>query len=44
MNQFKISIVLLVLLISCGSFSNEEKKEEQTDRIVIAAKQYTKIM
>ncbi|MBR9832683.1 ABC transporter substrate-binding protein [bacterium] len=44
MNQFKISVVLLVLLISCGRFSNEEKKEEQTDRIVSAAKQYTEIM
>jgi len=44
MNQFKISIVLLFLLSSCGRFSNEEKKEEQTNRIVSAAKQYTEII
>lgn len=44
MNKIGIIIALCFITIGCGRFSNEEKKEEQTDRIASAAKQYTEIM
>jgi iron complex transport system substrate-binding protein len=40
----KSLIVCLVLLASCGRFSNQEQQEERTERIVCLSKQYNEII
>lgn len=37
-------IALLFSLVGCGRFANEDKKQEQTERVVCISKQYTEII
>lgn len=42
--KYLYSILILVTLVSCGRFGNEDRKQEQEERIVCIAKQYTEII
>ncbi len=42
--KYLYSILILVTLVSCGRFGNEDTKQEQEERIVCIAKQYTEII
>lgn len=42
--KYLYSILILATLVSCGRFGNEDSKQEQEERIVCIAKQYTEII
>ncbi|WP_432411864.1 hypothetical protein [Rasiella sp. SM2506] len=44
MKKILLSIPILLLFFSCGRFSNEDKKEENEERIVCISKQYSEII
>src|SRR5215813_7893457 len=44
MHMKKSLILSLVVLASCGRFSNKEQQEERTERIVCLSKQYNEII
>ncbi len=44
MKKYSLIIVVAFSLYSCGRFGNEDKKQEQEERVVCISKQYTEII